>query len=206
MKFRLPYKRKQLDYILSSCWYKEVITDPRQTFAEAFLFMDIFGFRRLFKEVLRATLPGASYTPNLIADLICEFKIIESVINAAYIINRDQVKCSIETDSTELSNNFVYYGEHYDSLEWDYFPRSLSRSEFMDPYLIFDRFFEYRSLKQWKAYLLETMETATVKEKGGSGLDLIEIYFQLTKLFEAACLVDIRENKHDHGMLKSSFS
>lgn len=203
MKSKLPYKKKHLDYLISSCWYKELITDPRQTFAEAFSCMDLIRYRQKLKMVISATTLESIYIDDSVSNLLCDFKLLESVINAAYIINRDGIKGPIIINDRDLMNANLYSGSHRDYSAWDFFPRSLSKDEYKDPYLVFPLFFGYQSLQKWKRDLQEIMEAALVSDLEVPGVDQLEIYFQLTKLLEAAHLIDVRENTHVRGQLKN---
>jgi hypothetical protein len=43
----------------------------------------------------------------------------------------------------------------------DYYPRYLSVREFINPYLVFEKFFKYRDLEEWKDDLYEVVEYAS---------------------------------------------
>jgi hypothetical protein len=76
----------------------------------------------------------------------------------------------------------------------------------MDPYLAFKRFFKYLTLPQWKGELHDLMEFALGKTSFSEAcvdFDTLTIYFHLTKLVEAAHLIDVREITHIGGMIKN---
>jgi hypothetical protein len=62
------------------------------------------------------------------------------------------------------------------------------------------------SLKKWKQELQDLLEYALVETslaEAGIVKDMLSIYFHLTKLIEAAHLIDVRETTHIGGHLKN---
>lgn len=197
-------KEQQHDYLATSCWYKEIITDPYQVIAELFTFADIAFYRKLIKGVVSFTYRSNIYRKDDPGSLLYEFKMLESAINAAYLINKQKKESPIEVDGYNLLNKNLYCGRHV-SNEWDYFPRSLSVKEYKNPYLVFKNFFKYQKLDKWKKDLQEVLEYSLYKYTDGLELELLDIYFHLTKLIEAAHLIDVREITHVGGRIKNRF-
>lgn len=143
------------------------------------------------------------YNPG---DLLYEFKMLESVINAAYLINKENKTSPLTIQKESSFNPNLFCGWHVDSTQWDYFPRVLSFKEFANPYITFKRFFKYLPLSKWKQELQDLLEFALVEtslSEAGIEKDMLSIYFHLTKLVEAAHLIDVRETTHIGGHLKN---
>ena len=131
---------------------------------------------------------------------------LESGINAAYLINKEKKKSPLSIGKDDVFNPNLYCSWHADQGEWDFFPRSLSLKEYIDPYLVFKRFFKYLTLAEWKDELRELMEFALGKTSFSEAcvdFDTLQIYFHLTKLVEAAHLIDVREITHIGGRIKN---
>ncbi len=62
----------------------------------------------------------------------------------------------------------------------------------MNPYRVFDKFFAHQPLHKWIKDLQEIMTYALTKNTEPVEMDLLAIYFHLTKLVEAAHLIKVR--------------
>jgi len=194
------------DYIDTSIWYKEEITDPYQVIAEFFAAADVASHRKDIKDAIKAACSGHSWSKKNPGDLLFHFEKLESVINAAYLINKEKKKSPLSIGKDDLFNPNLFCSWHADLTAWDFFPRSLSLKEFIDPYLVFKRFFKYLSLPEWKRELHDIVEYSLVETSFSEAcidFDTLPIYFHLTKLVEAAHLIDVREITHIGGIIKS---
>jgi len=114
------------DYSKTSLWYREKINDPYQIIAEFFAAADIASHRKTIKGVLRAVYSNRIWRKESPSDLLYDFKLFESVINAAYLINKEDKKSELTIGHKDMFNPNLYVGWHANSTEWDYFPRLLS--------------------------------------------------------------------------------
>jgi len=200
--------KKHDDYLATSIWYREVIEDPYQVIAEYFSYVSIDSFRKKFKGVLIAIEKDKLYRTDRPTDLLYDFKMIESVMNAAFIINHEKKKSPLDISPSDAFNKNLYCGRYSSHTDWDYFPRSISMKEFIDPYLAFKKFFKYKEIGEWKNVMERIFEYAITDAsffEGGLVFDALSVYFHLTKLFEAAHLIDVREVTHVGGMIKNRF-
>ena len=198
--------KQENDYIDTSIWYKNEITDPYQTIAEFFTAADLAYYRKTIKGALNAACSDKVWNKTSPGDLLWFFERLESVINAAYLINKEKKKSPLSIGKEDVFNPNLYCSWHADQAEWDFFPRSLSLKEYIDPYLTFKRFFKYLTLPEWKEELHNLMEFALGKtsfSEACSDFATLPIYFHLTKLVEAAHLIDVREITHIGGMIKN---
>ena len=194
------------DYLQTSLWYKEKITDPYQVIAEFFCSAGLTAYRKCIKAALGAASGKHIWRKYNPGDLLYEFKMIESVINAAYLINKENKTSPLIIKKESSFNPNLFCGWHVDSTQWDYFPRVLSFKEYVNPYLTFKRFFKYLSLPKWKQELQDLLEYALVETslaEAGIEKDMLSLYLHLTKLIEAAHLIDVRETTHIRGHLKN---
>lgn len=177
------------DYLESSIWFREKIKDPYQILAELFSVADLPTHRKTIKDLVQAASTSRIWRRENPGDLLHYIKLYESVIDAAYLINKDKRK-------TEIINPKLEMGWDSGSSGWDSFPRHLSFKEFSNPYLVFKRFFKYLPLYQWKKelrYLLDYALTRPSLFEAGIEMDTLSTYIHLTKLIEAAHLIDIHE-------------
>jgi hypothetical protein len=198
--------KQEHDYIDTSIWYKNEITDPYQTITELFTAADLAYYRRTIKGALNAACSDKVWNKTSPGDLLWFLERLESGINAAYLINKEKKKSPLSIGKEDVFNPNLYCSWHADQGEWDFFPRSLSLKEYIDPYLVFKRFFKYLTLAEWKEELHELMEFALGKTSFSEAcvdFDTLQIYFHLTKLVEAAHLIDVREITHIGGRIKN---
>jgi hypothetical protein len=198
--------KQEHEYIESSIWYKEEISDPYQVIAEFFTAADLNSNRKIIKDLLFAANSGKVYNKDSPGDLLFHMKLFESLINAAYLINQERKKSPLEISNYELFNPNLYRGWDRDSTDWDFLPHTLSLKEYKNPYGVFKRFFKFMDLPSWKRDLQEILDYALVKDslfEAGVFIDCLPIYLHLTKLIEAAHLIDVRETYHIGGMIKN---
>lgn len=186
----------QGEYLKTSLWYREVIEDPYQIVAAAFDFTNVDDFRETIKTAILAACSDKIYRRASPADLMYDFKIIESVVNAAYLINLEKKKSSLVIEEKDLLNKELYRGRFSSQRDWDDFPRFVCEEEYVDPYLVFKRFFKYQRMTGWKQDMELILQHALGKcnlFEMGIEIDVLSVFIHLTKLIEAAHLIDVRE-------------
>ena len=194
------------EYLPTSLWYKQEITDPYQVIAEFFCSAALPSHRKCIKDVLKAAAGNFIWRKHNPGDLLYEFKMIESVINAAYLINKENKTSPLTISKENSFNPNLFCGWHVHSTPWDFFPRFLSFKEYANPYVAFKRFFKYLPLAEWKNELNDLLEHAMVETSlsdAGIEKDMLSLYLYLSKLIEAAHLIDVREINHIGGHLKN---
>lgn len=93
-----------------------------------------------------------------------------------------------------------YYGSHRESAMWEFFPRNLDKAEFLNPYKVYERFFEYKKIGTWLKDFKELISFALEAFGNETGIDYdyLEIHRQLQKLVEASHLIEVRVIKPVH--------
>lgn len=190
-------------YLDTSLWYKEKIKDPFQVIAEAFTFAEISFYRKLITRVLHAASTEKVYSKCSPSNLLFEMKMLESVVNAAYLIYRQKRKSPLLISSADLQNKNLYFTGRAGT-EYDDMPKALSQKEFMNPYLVFKRSFKRLSLDKLKEQMEEIVEySLSIHTYDAEKVNSVSLYLQLTKIVEAAHLIDVREIIHVDGHLKN---
>jgi hypothetical protein len=198
---------KNQDYLKDSRWYRDVIDDPYQVIARFFDYIDIASCRKRIKHLLLAAGSDNKVyqkeSPGAILDF---FRMFESVINAAYIINKEKKESPLIIGVLDLFNKNLYCGRSDRISQWDYLPRFLSEKEFCNPYLVFRRFFKTNDIGSLKEILGEILNCATTRSsicEWVAEVNLISCYIYLNKVLEAVHLIDVRENVHINGRMKN---
>ena len=198
--------KQEHGYIETSIWYKDEITDPDQIIAEFFSAAGLDANRKIIRNLLFAANSTKVYNKDLPGDLLFHMQLFESLINAAYLINQQKRKSPLEIPNYELFNPNLFRGWGKDTCDWDFIPHSLSLKEYVNPYVVFKRFFKFKELPKWKSDLQDILSYALGKDtlfEAGVYIDCLSIYLHLTKLIEAAHLIDVREIYHIGGMIKN---
>lgn len=201
--------KQNKEYLETSIWYKEKMTDPYQVIAEFFSAANVSDYRKDIKKIVQSAYSCHIWKKSAPGDLLYIFGMLESIINAAYLINSKGKKSPLNIDRKDIFNPNLYCGWHSDYTEWDYFPRVLSFKEFVNPYLTFKRFFKYRKLSAWKKELHNLLEHALSSASIFESIefsDCLSIYRYLVKLVEAVHLIDVREINHIGGNIKNRTS
>lgn len=183
------------------CWHYSIIADPYQVFAEAFSFSEMFCFLRGIKKILYYAAEDVIYREKSPSHALLYMKIIRSLIKAAYHL-KEKKQSGIDVSEYHLFNKNYFCRHFKPSTAWEDFPRFLSVKEFCNPYLAFKKFFKYQSIEIWLHDWEEMVDLALSEFNGGQEMNMIAFYTYLSKLVEAAHLIDVREVNHTGGMLK----
>ena len=159
--------------------------DPRQIIRDFFIYSDLAFYRKTIRQVVRVASSHRIWTKSEPGELVDEFKLLESVINAAYILNKKGKR--------EFPKVAPVAGAES---RQDFIPRFLTGKEYGNPYRVFRRFFAFRSLAGWKevmqALLDHCIRSSSIMEEEHKEVDIIGLYVYLTKLVEAAYLIELR--------------
>lgn len=136
-------------------------------------------------------------SPN---DLLNFFESMKGLLESVFRIvdNRKILEEVVlrKKNKTPSLNDCSLYCANYDGLTaWDYFPRSLSKKEFRDPYKVLSRFTEERAIKEWEDimdYLLNGALGKSSLTEAGVHLEVFTISEQLNKIIEACHLIYVR--------------
>jgi hypothetical protein len=191
-----PQMKKYDYYLTTSRWYKEVISDPYRVMAEFSNAADVVTYRKCIIDAFHAACTHTIWNKTKSGDLLFHFKLIESIVNAAYLVNKEKKKSPVSIEKDSAFDAALYHGRHAGLPAWDFLPRMLSFEECFDPYLVFTRFFKHLSLRQWKRDLQDVVDFAligTSLSDAGMNFETVPMYIHLTKLMDAAILINVRE-------------
>lgn len=133
-------------------------------------------------------------------DLLYFFESLEELLAAVYRIVKEgnliqKVILPKSSNSPDLTQFHLYCG-CYDQLKpWDYFPRTLSKKEYCNPYKALEKFTANTTKKEWKdilRYLLSYALGANSLSELSVNLELVRISEDLQKMLEACHLIYVR--------------
>lgn len=190
------------DPFKTHCWAYTIVTDPYQVFAECFFFADIGSFKKTIRQVLLSAASRKVHKKDEPASVLQLFHAITSVMLAAQALHRQKKTAPLKIEQEQFTDKRLYARPNSPCAEWEYLPRHLSAKEYQHPYRVFSRFFKRRDVAQWRQGIEQALSFALSSYTEDSDLNLLELYLQLTRLMEAAHLIDVREVLHIGGHLK----
>ncbi len=103
-----------------------------------------------------------------------------------------------ENNSVWMLNQYpIYCGWCKHRTPWDYFPRHLSKKEFLDPYLVLEKFAATHNSDQWKKIIFNIRYYALSHESIFEVLNknnFINTCIHLHKLLDATHLIEVRQS------------
>ncbi|ANH83097.1 hypothetical protein A8C56_20820 [Niabella ginsenosidivorans] len=195
-------KNKTLkDPFKTTRWQGEAVTDPRQVFAELFLFAGLCSYRHFIKKLLQHAGAAKPYKGKPREDVWLYARMIRSTLIAAYALSAVK-RNPITAEEGNLLNKKFYCSGYKSASVWTDLPRFLSKKEYRNPYRAFAAFFKYQSLKQWLRSWHRIVKAALAAKPLRRAPDVLALYCYLAKLIEAAHLIDVRETMHVDGAIK----
>ena len=195
-------KKKSKDiFDTENCFYK-IVDDPYQVIAGVFSGTALSNLRKQILKLFHYSESDKVYKAKAPMDILWYIRLVNSMIKAAHAL-KEKKKGPLLVSETDLFNKKYYCRNFQQSNEWTDFPRSLSKGEFCNPYIVFKRFFKYQNLKKWLDVWREIGDNALSKFAGQLELDQLKLCTYMLKLIEAAHLIDVREVTHIDGRLKN---
>ena len=100
----------------------------------------------------------------------------------------------IDEEPTDLMSSILYYPNSGFLDAWEYFPRRLTRKEFLNPYLVFPKIFKKYDIGQWRFILRELLcfGLSTTRMECDYGFDTFLVNTHIEKLLAASSLIYTR--------------
>ncbi|WP_431217169.1 hypothetical protein ACQ86N_23085 [Puia sp. P3] len=194
-------------YLENSVWNKDIISDPYQTIAEFFSAASLIDYRKDIRKIVRYAFSERAWEKDNPADILYRFNQLEKILNAAYLVNKEEKDSPLEISQSDVFNPNLFCGWIKGHSEWEYLPRMLSFKEYKNPYLALKRIFEFKKLFYWKDLLKMFSEfvftNQSIEFESLESYRCIDVYVHLTKLVEAVHLIDVREVNHIGGNIKN---
>jgi hypothetical protein len=138
------------------------------------------------------------------ADLLWFMEELEKLLHIVFCIIDEKDfynKAIIDENNNEsvwqLARYETYCGRHAKSHPWDFFPRHLSKKEFLNPYHALQKVCNAFTEEEWKASQKTILQRALSRHpvsEFDDSFNPLRIFILLHKLLEAAHLVEVRAN------------
>ncbi|MGN7890329.1 hypothetical protein [Dyadobacter sp. 22481] len=185
---RGKFKRKQKHIRNHSIWYRQRIIDPFRVIADFFDAYSLMSFKANLYDVLQAVSADHFYQKGSPSDVLYIFERLESVINAAYLINNGGIQAKFIKPGDLIER--VKIRQEINS-SWEMLPSLLNSEEMTNPQKVLTSFFDYKSLRDWKQELTEVYNFALSKHPAcewGVCIDSLSVFVYSVKLVEALYL------------------
>ena len=181
------------DIFDTQCWMNGIITDPYKVIAELFSSSECYHLRSVILKLIQCTPLPKIYSDKPPVDVILYMRMVSSTIRVAYVL-LDKKRGGIVVDKEDLLNKKYYRSRYMFTDKWTDFPRFLTKKEFCNPYIVFRKFFNCKSLNNWINIWRDIVDGA-LNPDGGCYLEHeLTVYMHLAKLIEAVHLVHVRES------------
>jgi hypothetical protein len=139
------------------------------------------------------------------ASLLYFFERLEELLIASINLledenKREDAKLPKEDRYWRLTEYEIYCGWHGASTPWDFFPRHLTKKEFLDPWKALQKIKRYKDIGKWKEQLKDLLHDAlseSILDNDMSGEEVLDTWLLLHKLLEASHLIEVRAIKED---------
>jgi hypothetical protein len=136
------------------------------------------------------------------SDVLFFIEKMEALVSAALTLRSEEAErqaalVTLAAGEAPLLTAYTQYcGRHYKSDPWYFFPRSLTRKEWANPYRVFAKLAARGGRKKWRFRLRElqffALSISSINESDEVDLNTLQLYLLLTKLIDAAHLIDVR--------------
>ena len=168
-------------------------------------FFDCYGLvhaRSMLRQIIKTADSGKILKGDMPCDILYFTEKITKLTEAVFtIINTIDHRPEIILNKDINSNSWLltvyddYCGWHIGDTPWDFFPRHLSKKEFLDPYRALEKFTRYRNLHQWKEVIKDLQYHALSDipiDEFNDDKGILRTYIHLNKLIEATHLIEVR--------------
>lgn len=175
---------------------------PYQTIRD---FFDCYGYSNaisILGRMIKTADSGKTWNGRSPSDLIYFTEKLNELIDAVYyIVHRFEYRPEVMLDKDinddiwELKDYPAFCGWHGSSSPWDFFPRHLSKKEFLDPYRALEKFTKYSNHLRWKDVIKDILYHALSQiylDEFDNGKRILRTYIHLHKLIEATHLIEVR--------------
>lgn len=166
------------DVFETQCWAYHIISQPQELLAESFNYATIGRFRKYIQWVLLAAAEPCICNKEEPGLLMAGFQVINSVMLATATLLQDHI-AGKELPPVAADPSLLKL-------------RLLGAKDRADPYRVFRRFFKYQSTGLWKQDLSRALGYALCRSAEGGTMNLLPLYWHITRLMEAAWLINVR--------------
>ena len=188
--------------------------DPYEIIEEFFCVADPAHYRKYILSILRAAYSEGYWKKSHPGDMLIFQEQMVALIRAAHGFMSDKKnpqpkRARAILDDDALMNGInpaSYAGLEKENEIWEFFPRYLTKKEFINPWLVFKKVLKYRNQGEWKSDLKIIVSYALSPYGKESALeyDYLSINIYLQKLVEAAHLIMIRTGKSIRDKIHAS--
>lgn len=179
------------------------IADPFIVIKKFFEDYDLMYVRKTIASWLAAVYIKKNWKDESPGNLLYFYERIIRLIEAVWLINQidnseraANISSSHDPEQIQITDTDLYCRPMHKKYAWDIFPRSLSRKEFVNPYKVFSKFFQFRTLPEWREGLHNILHISLINANLnalGEVIDVLSLKKFIGKMIDACHLISIRE-------------
>ena len=177
-------------------WNSMSFKDPYKVIIAIYDAADVETYRDFIRDILLYSTRTKQYRKEHGGNMRFYLDGIICLLNACFIIGKNKKHSLLELRDEDMLNSKFYSLHTLESKRWSDFPRSLTQSETLNPYKVFGKIFKHHNPDKWSDILKYLADDACSSYSDKPDENLLEVYIQLTKLFEATHLIYVREIEH----------
>jgi hypothetical protein len=187
-------------------------SNPYKVIEDFFSTAPLEHYRKYISSMLQAAYSEGYWKKSNPGSLLFFQELMEKLMTGTYLFikphkNRIPIKKKAILKDSAIRNEIdpvLYYGWHHNSAMWEFFPRYLTKKEFLNPYLAIEKFFKTKDLKTWLKDFKELIShsLSPFGNETGVEFDYLRIHKHLQKLVEAAHLIEARVIRTNHNIGK----
>lgn len=177
-------------------WGSTAFDDPYQVIRAIFGFADTGFYRHFIRDILLYSTRKKRYKKEHASNIIFLLDGIVCLLSACFIISKEKKHSLLEVEEEDIIKPDFYSLRNAATDLWSDFPRSLTKAEMLDPYTVFGKVFQHYTPDKWYHLMKYFTEDACGNYSDVYEENTLLVYIQLTRLFEAAHLINVREIAH----------
>jgi hypothetical protein len=185
-------------------WGALNFSDPYKVIQAIFNYANIDSYRDFIVDILLYSTVKKHYKKKDPVDIMYIIEGIYCLLQACYVISKMKECCILEVRTSDVLNAKFYSLSSTELGQWVEFPRSLSKDEFLNPYKALKQVFRHYTPDKLYDIVKYLTENACGSYCDEFEINTFEIYYLLSKLFEASHLIRVRELDHIENWRVSS--
>jgi len=166
-------KKKNTDFD-AVFWSNQEFENPFDLLAAFYEYSSLETYKKTLGEAFCYLYKMEIYCKNYPGQLFIFYKAVRSFYKACYLLQFSKTKCK-PTEPYEWKSSLHQ--------------ASLSRDEYNNPFLVFERAFKEKTFEEYDFFLSEVVHLSLTTSKADFQDDLVTHYFHSIKMFDAAQLI-----------------
>jgi len=155
-------------------WAGDSAGNPFKAIDAFFTFAKLDYYKQILSEVVIYCYKPKVYKDDNPSDVFILYSVLKSFLRVCYCLHQKSKKWKVKTS---LRSETVFHLS------------SLTKEEYDNPFMVFQKAFELKSLEAFEMFLYQILELSLSPYSSDSDSDVMTPYIYLTKMLDAAALI-----------------